>query len=135
MIMKRIFMGVAALVLWAGTALGQANEAIEDVIGSQLQAFNDRDVTEAFSYASPMIQGIFREPQNFGMMVERGYPMVWDNSDVRFLDLREEQGMILQRVMIKDAEGVIHTLEYAMIETPNGWQINGVALVAPDLAA
>ncbi|MCK0121765.1 DUF4864 domain-containing protein [Loktanella sp. F6476L] len=133
--MKRIFMGVAALVLWAGTALGQANEAIEDVIGSQLQAFNDRDVTEAFSYASPMIQGIFREPQNFGMMVERGYPMVWDNSDVRFLDLREEQGMILQRVMIKDAEGVIHTLEYAMIETPNGWQINGVALVAPDLAA
>ncbi len=135
MIMKRIFMGVAALVLWAGTAFGQANEAIEDVIGSQLQAFNDRDVTEAFSYASPMIQGIFREPQNFGMMVERGYPMVWDNSDVRFLDLREEQGMILQRVMIKDAEGVIHTLEYAMIETPNGWQINGVALVAPDLAA
>ncbi|MEO9865774.1 MAG: DUF4864 domain-containing protein [Yoonia sp.] len=133
--MKRIFMGVAALVLWAGTAFGQANEAIEDVIGSQLQAFNDRDVTEAFSYASPMIQGIFREPQNFGMMVERGYPMVWDNSDVRFLDLREEQGMILQRVMIKDAEGVIHTLEYAMIETPNGWQINGVALVAPDLAA
>ena len=135
MIMKRIFMGVAALVLWAGTAFGQANEAIEDVIGNQLQAFNDRDVTEAFSYASPMIQGIFREPQNFGMMVERGYPMVWDNSDVRFLDLREEQGMILQRVMIKDAEGVIHTLEYAMIETPNGWQINGVALVAPDLAA
>lgn len=135
MIMKQIFMGVAALVLWAGTAFGQANEAIEDVIGSQLQAFNDRDVTEAFSYASPMIQGIFREPQNFGMMVEHGYPMVWDNSDVRFLDLREEQGMILQRMMIKDAEGVIHTLEYAMIETPNGWQINGVALVAPDLAA
>jgi hypothetical protein len=133
--MKRILMGVAALVLWAGTAFGQANDAIEDVIGSQLQAFNDRDVTEAFSYASPMIQGIFREPNNFGMMVERGYPMVWDNADVRFLDLREEGGLILQRVMIKDADGTIHTLEYAMIETDNGWQINGVALVAPDLAA
>lgn len=133
--MKRILMGVVALVLWAGTAFGQANDAIEDVIGSQLQAFNDRDVTEAFSYASPMIQGIFREPNNFGMMVERGYPMVWDNADVRFLDLREEGGLILQRVMIKDADGTIHTLEYAMIETDKGWQINGVALVAPDLAA
>lgn len=133
--MKRILMGVVAMILWAGTAFGQANDAIEDVIGSQLQAFNDRDVTEAFSYASPMIQGIFREPNNFGMMVERGYPMVWDNADVRFLDLREEGGLILQRVMIEDADGTIHTLEYAMIETENGWQINGVALIAPDLAA
>ena len=134
--MKRILMGVVAMILWAGTAFGQANDAIEDVIGSQLQAFNDRDVTEAFSYASPMIQGIFREPNNFGMMVERGYPMAWDNADVRFLDLREEGGLILQRVMIKDADGTIHTLEYAMIETDNGWQINGVQLLpAPDVGA
>jgi hypothetical protein len=134
-IMKRILMGVAALVLWAGTAFGQANEAIEDVIGSQLQAFNDRDVTEAFSYASPMIQGIFREPQNFGMMVQRGYPMVWDNVDVQFLDLREEDGVILQSVMVRGPDGVIHMLDYAMIETPDGWQINGVALVAAGLSA
>jgi hypothetical protein len=134
-IMKQILMGVAALVLWAGTAFGQANEAIEDVIGSQLQAFNDRDVTKAFSYASPMIQGIFREPQNFGMMVQRGYPMVWDNGGVQFLDLREEDGVILQSVMVRGPDGVIHMLDYAMIETPDGWQINGVALVAAGLSA
>lgn len=133
--LKRILMAGCALVFMAGTAFGQAKDAIEDVIGSQLQAFNDRDVTEAFSYASPMIKGIFRDPANFGMMVERGYPMVWDNADVRFLDLREENGLTLQRVMIKDADGTLHTLEYAMIETADGWQINGVQLVQPDLAA
>ena len=135
MILKRFLATTCAVLVLAGSAIGQARDAIEDVIGSQLQAFNDRDVTEAFSFASPMIQGIFRDPSNFGMMVERGYPMVWDNADVRFLELREEAGMQIQRVMVKDAAGTFHTLEYAMIETPDGWQINGVQLVAPDLSA
>ena len=133
--MKRILVAFGALFMLASTAFAQANEAIEDVIANQLQAFNDRDVTEAFSYASPMIKGVFRDPSNFGTMVERGYPMVWDNADVSFLALREEAGLILQRVMIKDAQGVLHTLEYAMIETDSGWLINGVQLIAPDLAA
>ena len=133
--MNRILIAVCAVLMLAGSAFGQAKDAIEDVIGSQLQAFNDRDVSEAFSYASPMIQGIFRDPSNFGMMVERGYPMVWDNADVRFLELREENGVTLQRVLVKDANGTLHTLEYAMIETADGWQINGVQLVQPDLSA
>jgi len=44
---------IAGVMLTASAAWAQANEAIETVIGNQLQAFNDRDVTEAFSYASP----------------------------------------------------------------------------------
>ena len=132
--MKRILVATCALIMLAGSAFGQAKYAIEGVIGGQLQAFNDRDVTEAFSYASPMIKGIFRDPANFGIMVERGYPMVWDNADVQFLDLREENGVTLQRVMLVDASGTSHTLEYAMIETPDGWQINGVQLVQLDLS-
>lgn len=131
----RFFTAAASLFMLATAAIGQANDAIKDVIGSQLEAFNDRDVTEAFSYASPTIKMIFREPENFGMMVERGYPMVWDNSNVRFLGLREEGGMQIQRVMIEDQQGNVHTLEYAMIETPEGWQINGVQLVEADLSA
>jgi len=109
--LKRIMIASCGLVFLAGMAFGQAKEAIEDVIGSQLQAFNERDVTEAFSYASPMIKGFFRDPANFGMMVERGYPMVWDNADVQFLALREENGQTLQRVLVKDADGALHTLE------------------------
>ena len=132
---KRILTAASVIVCLGGAAFGQVKEAIEDVIGNQLQAFNDRDVTEAFSYASPMIKGIFRDPANFGIMVERGYPMVWDNADVQFLDLREKNGVTVQRVMLKDASGTSHTLEYAMIETPDGWQINGVQLVQLDLSA
>ena len=117
-------------------AFAQDADAIENVIGDQLQAFNDRDVQQAWQYASPNIKGIFGNPDNFAMMVQRGYPMVWDNADVQFLALREIAGLLWQQVMIRDAGGNLHLLDYQMIETDTGWQINGVQLLpAPDLGA
>ena len=107
----------------------QDAEAIEGVIGNQLQACNDRDLQEAWSYASPNIKRLFGNPENFGIMVERGYPMVWDNAEVRFLELLEVNGGQIQKVMIRDSSGNLHTLLYQMIETPRGWQINGVQLL------
>jgi hypothetical protein len=62
-------------------------------------------------------------------MVRNGYPMVWRSREVRFLDLREEDGRVLQRIAVTDQAGGEHILEYAMIETENGWQINGVTLL------
>ena len=85
---------------------------------------------------SPTIKRLFGDPGNFGMMVQRGYPMVWDNADVRFLDLREIAGNLWQQVMIRDANGGLHMLDYQMIETEDGWQINAVQLLpAPDVGA
>ena len=134
--MGRFFVIVLGLWLAATTATAQDADAIEDVIGGQLQAFNDRDVGEAWQYASPNIKQLFGSPDNFGMMVQQGYPMVWDNADVRFLELRDKSGLIWQKIMIRDAAGGLHVLDYQMIETANGWQINGVQLLpAPDVGA
>ena len=127
-----------ALSFWmaATTVFAQDADAIEDVIGSQLQAFNNRDVSEAWQYASPNIKRLFGSSDNFGMMVQRGYPMVWDNADVRFLELRDVRGNLWQKVMVRDAQGGLHILDYQMIETADGWQINGVQLLpAPDVGA
>jgi len=127
-----------ALGLWlAATAVfAQDNQAIEDVIGSQLEAFNARNVDEAWQYASPNIKRLFGSPGNFGMMVQQGYPMVWDNADVRYLELRDVRGNLWQKVMVRDAQGGLHILDYQMIETADGWQINGVQLLpAPDVGA
>lgn len=111
-----------------------AEAAIAEVISSQLDAFNSGDVAAAWDHASPMIKGIFGTPQNFGRMVERGYPMVWRNSGARFTSTREAGDSIYQRVIVSDAEGAIHALEYKMIQTPEGWQIDGVSIVpAPEL--
>jgi len=134
--MTRIFGTILGIWLSVTAVFAQDADAIEDVIGSQLQAFNDRDVQEAWQYASPNIQRMFGNPGNFGMMVERGYPMVWDNADVRFLELREISGVLWQKVMLRDINGNLHLLDYQMIETADGWQINGVQLLpAPDVGA
>ena len=110
-------------------ATAQDRPAIETTITGQLDAFTARDVEQAFQFASPMIQRLFNSPRNFGHMVEFGYPMVWDNSDRRFLGLSPKADRWVQRVMVTDTRGAIHILEYYMIETEDGWRIDGVDLV------
>jgi hypothetical protein len=122
---------VVALAGWAGVAVAQDAD-IREVIESQLEAFNARNVNEAWSYASPMIQGMFGNPTNFGVMVENGYPMVWTNNGAEFGELREVAGRLYQRVIVEDANGGRHVLEYQMIETAGGWQINGVVVLPPE---
>lgn len=132
----RVFVFLLSFWMTATTVFAQDADAIEDVIGSQLQAFNNRDISEAWQYASPNIKRLFGNPGNFGQMVRQGYPMVWDNADVRFLELRDLRGGLWQKVMVRDAQGGLHILDYQMVETAEGWQINGVQLLpAPDVGA
>jgi hypothetical protein len=132
----RILAFVFGFWVVATAAFAQDGDAIESVIGNQLDAFNERDISEAWEYASPNIKRLFGDPGNFGMMVQQGYPMVWDNADVRFLEFRDLGGMVWQKVMVRDAQGGLHILDYQMVETAQGWQINGVRLLpAPDVGA
>jgi hypothetical protein len=105
------------------------NPAIEGVITDQLQAFQADDFATAFTFASPTIKDLFGTPENFGRMVTQGYPMVHRPESVTMLELREVAGALWQRVMITDAAGVTHTLDYQMVETAEGWQINGVQIL------
>ncbi len=124
---------LAAVFVWALVSGAVQADPIEDVITDQLDAFNARDSERAFSFASPMIKRLFGTPDNFGGMVARGYPMVWDNDFVRFLDRAERGDSVYQRLLISDATGTMFVLEYKMIETPQGWQIDGVSILpAPD---
>ena len=83
-----------------------------------------------------MIKAIFRTPEDFGAMVQQGYPMVWRPGEVTYLEQREVAGAIWQKVQIVDGAGRIHILDYQMIQTPEGWQINGVQLLKqPEVSA
>ena len=131
--MRYFIAGVLALGL--STSIAWA-ETVEEVISQQLNAFNDRDIPKAFDFASPMIKRLFGNAGNFGSMVSRAYPMVWDNSDVRFLENRETGGSQFQKVLVKDANGGLHLLEYKMIPLQDSWQIDGVQLMpSPDVGA
>ena len=132
----RIFMTI--LAFWMGLALpavAQGNE-IEGVIRDQISAFEADDFDTAFSFAAPTIKRIFRTPENFGVMVQRGYPMVHRPAAVDFLELREVEGEQVQLVRIQDRAGKSHVLAYRMTLGSDGWRIAGVTLLAaPEVAA
>ncbi len=123
--------------LWIVALPVNAQEkGIEDTISGQLEAFKADDFGTAFDFASLMIKNIFRTPENFGAMVQQGYPMVWRPAEVTYLEQREVGQEIWQKVRITDGAGRIHILEYQMIAVPDGWQINGVQLLRePEVSA
>ena len=138
--MRRFVLAVAFFVGVTGAAFGQdampSKPGIEGTIQGQIDAFRVDDFAEAYRFASPNIQMLFGGPSNFGAMVRNGYPMVWRPDELRFLELREIAGNLWQKVMIRDLEGDIHILDYQMIETDEGWRINGVQLLrAPGVGA
>ncbi|MBY6141670.1 DUF4864 domain-containing protein [Leisingera daeponensis] len=122
-----LFAGVSVFLL-AFPAVAQ-KEPVTAVIGSQFEAFRNNDAETAFTYASPNIRRIFGSPERFGAMVRQGYPMVWRPAEVRYLDLREVAGSLWQRVMITDHAGVVHLLDYQMVNLKSGWKINAVHLL------
>lgn len=108
-----------------------AGAEIRSVISQQIDAFRADDFGAAFDFASPNIRGMFGTPEVFGRMVREGYPMVWRPADVRFSGLRVQDGRQVQGVVVTDAAGRLHVLDYEMIEGDDGWRINGVRLRDP----
>ena len=125
-----ISLTLTSLTLIAGAAQAQPTTP-QGVIDAQIEAFRADDMDRAFSYASPSIRTLFGTPQNFGAMVRQGYPMVWRPADVRYLGLRDVDGLLWQRVRFTDMGGDVHLFDYNMIQTENGWKINAVHPVAP----
>ena len=138
--MSGILKGIA---LWLAMAVAAhaadplpPEPGIENTIQSQIDAFLADDFDTAFNFASPTIQGIFGSSVRFGSMVRNGYPMVWRPDELRFLELRSISGEIWQKILIRDQSGNVHLLDYQMIQTSDGWRINGVQLLrAPDVGA
>lgn len=132
--MRRILLSAVLAAMTSFAALPAAAQlvrdpAIEATIQNQFDAFLRDDVGTAFSFASPGIKGLFRTPENFGTMVREGYPMVWRPAEVQYLELRDVAGQLWQRVRVTDQAGRVHLLDYQMIQTPDGWQINGVQIL------
>ncbi|MDJ0824824.1 MAG: DUF4864 domain-containing protein [Rhodobacter sp.] len=133
--MLRMVLALMLAVGMSGPVRAQEGP-VQGVIASQIEAFGRDDFATAFTFASPMIKGIFGTPERFGMMVRQGYPMVWRPADVQYLEQRQAGPFTYQKVLIEDRQGAFFTLEYEMIQTPDGWQINGVQFLRdPPVAA
>jgi hypothetical protein len=128
--MRTLLIGLALTgFITAAQAEEPRNPGIEGVIQNQITALKADDFPKAFTFASPNIKGMFGTAENFGAMVAQGYPMVYRPDAVQMLELRRVAGNLWQRVLITDQSGRTHMLDYMMIDTPDGWQINAVQLL------
>ena len=128
--------GLFAVLLAAVLAVpaGAQEAPIQGTIQSQIEAFQADDFVRAFTFASPTIKQMFGTPENFGAMVKQGYPMVYRPAEVQMMELREVAGNLWQRVRVTDQAGAGWYLDYMMVETAEGWQINAVQILpAPEI--
>jgi Domain of unknown function (DUF4864) len=103
--------------------------AIRGVIEAQLQAFRADDGAQAFAYASPAIQSIFKNPDTFMSMVRSAYQAVYRPREFEFRDLLPVEGRWTQRVLVVGADGVPVVAEYVMERQPDGtWRIDGCVM-------
>ena len=127
--MSKFVLSLFLLIAMALPGAAQDRD-VQSVISDQIKALQADDFDQAFSYASPNIQMIFRNADNFGVMVRRGYPMVWRPSEVTFLEQDMVKGALWQKVLIRDAGGTAHILAYQMERNAEGiWKISGVQLL------
>ncbi|MCA0044146.1 DUF4864 domain-containing protein [Celeribacter litoreus] len=118
--------------LWAAPL---AADPLEDVISDQLAEFREGDVLGAWSHASPNIREFFGTPDTFAHVVENGYETIWSNTSARFMGREETGGRVQQTVVVEGQSGRIEAYVYYMIETEDGWKIDGVEPTAlPDIA-
>ncbi len=103
--------------------------AIHQIVEDQLAAFQRDDGAAAFSYASPMIQGMFQTPDNFMLMVRNGYPSVYRPKHVQFGQIDMQEGVPTQHVLLTGPDGAeVEALYFMEREADGKWRINGCVI-------
>ncbi|WP_435230351.1 DUF4864 domain-containing protein [Pseudopelagicola sp. nBUS_20] len=123
--MRALLISLSILIFSSSSSFAEET-AIQEVISAQIEAFKQNDVETAFTFASPKIQTMFRTPENFGRMVQSGYPMVWRPRDVTFLRQKANNGVVFQEMQFFDDAGIGHSFVYEMVVVSGSWKINGV---------
>lgn len=140
--MSRIVAAFVVICLSGPLAAPATAQSAEDAteiraaILAQLDAFQTDDWEQAFSFASPAIQSMFRDPENFSRMVTDAYPMVWRPKTFRVGDLSMSPRGLKQTVIFEDENGRFHIADYFMKAIDGEWRIDGVSIrPAPEESA
>jgi hypothetical protein len=105
--------------------------AITTVISEQLEAFKVDDGAKAYSFAAPIVTGVFPNAEIFMSMVKRGYQPIYRNKKYNFGEIKTDSlGRPAQHVTITAADGKRYEAVYAMQKQSDGsWKIAGVQMV------
>jgi hypothetical protein len=94
--------------------------AVALLLGAIAPAAAGDDAAAAYSFASPAIQGLFRNPEGFMFMVRNSYAPVYRHRSFEFGIAKVVDGKITQNVDIIDADGVAWDAVYTLEPQPDG---------------
>ena len=107
----------------------------QSVIENQMLAFRSGAHEKAFKLATPSMQIIFRDVDNFILMVKRGYGPIYAAQSWSFGRSTTKNGKIYHEVLISGPKGREWIALYTMQQLPDGtWRIAGVRLVRGNAA-
>ena len=100
----------------------------ENIIKNQIQAFIDKDAEEAFSYAAPIIELKFGNPDKFMSMVENYYEPVSNPKQYYFIDAKYSNGSVYHKLQIVSQSNLSYLATYSLIKNDNEWKISGCSV-------
>lgn len=133
--LRHVFLAIAMLAVasMGGARADVADadrDAIRGIISGQIEAFRRDDGAAAYRFASPTIQGLFPDVDQFMAMVRSGYQPVYRPRSVTFGPAVETPRGPEQRVFVTGPDGRNWVALYSLQKQPDGsWRINGCVLV------
>ena len=111
---------------------GIAMKEVRAIISGQIDAFKKNDLKKAYTFAAPNIKAQFSSPEVFGLMVRKGYPVIWRPKSYKFAKFKSLGNRCIQRVLFQSYDGSLETYDYILEKNDDIWQIAGVLTI--DLA-
>ena len=131
---KKIF--ILSFTLFIISGLSKADVSLkneltktQDIIESQIQAFQNKNAELAYSFASPMIKLRFNNPQEFMSMVKSYYEPVYNPKQYYFIDSKYFEGSIYHQLQIISQSNMSYLATYSLIKDENEWKISGCSVV------
>ena len=101
----------------------------QDIIESQIQAFQNKNAELAYSFASPTIKLRFNNPQEFMSMVKSYYEPVYNPKQYYFIDSKYFEGSIYHQLQIISQSNMSYLATYSLIKNENEWKISGCSVM------
>ena len=131
---KKIF--ILSFTLFIISGLSKADVSLkneltktQDIIESQIQAFQNKNAELAYSFASPMIKLRFNNPQEFMSMVKSYYEPVYNPKQYYFIDSKYFEGSIYHQLQIISQSNMSYLATYSLIKDENEWKISGCSVL------
>ena len=131
---KKIFILFFTLFILSG--LSKADDSMkneltitQDIIESQIQAFQNKNAELAYSFASPMIKLRFNNPQEFISMVKSFYEPVYNPKQYYFINSKYFEGSIYHQLQIISQSNMSYLATYSLIRDENEWKISGCSVM------